>query len=154
NGSVLAETVVDTVTGATFSHNYSLNLAQVIGGNFAYVGFTGATGGENATQQILNWKGGFAAPTPRREMEPPASATARPAVPLTARAVDANGLTNPGYTGTVHFASSDAQAGLPGNYTFTTGAAADNGVHTFTVTLKTAGTQTITVNDTTQNKLI
>src|SRR5262249_48117688 len=34
---------------------------------------------------------------------------------------------------------------LPGNYTFT---AADNGVHTFTATLKTAGLQSITATDT------
>ena len=41
------------------------------------------------------------------------------------------------YTGTVHFTSTDSQAGLPGNYTFTSG---DNGVHTFTngITFKTA----------------
>jgi len=51
------------------------------------------------------------------------------------------------YRGTVHFTSSDVQAGLPANYTFT---AADNGVHTFTnlVTLKTAGSQTVTTTDT------
>jgi hypothetical protein len=56
-----------------------------------------------------------------------------------------NGNVVPGYRGTVHFTSSDTQAGLPSNYTFT---AADNGVHTFTVTLITAGDQTVTVTDT------
>src|SRR5262249_22976772 len=40
--------------------------------------------------------------------------------------------------------SSDAQAVLPGMYTFT---AADMGMHTFTATLKTAGTQSIMVGD-------
>jgi hypothetical protein len=52
-----------------------------------------------------------------------------------------------GYTGTVHFGSSDAQAVLPGDYTFTGG---DAGLHTFTggVTLKTAGRQTVTATDT------
>ena len=43
---------------------------------------------------------------------------------------------------TVTFGSSDAQAGLPASYAFT---AADAGVHTFTATLKTAGSQSITV---------
>ncbi len=42
------------------------------------------------------------------------------------------------------FSSSDAQAGLPSSYTFT---AADAGVHTFSATLKTAGSQSITVKD-------
>src|SRR5262249_26873272 len=60
-----------------------------------------------------------------------------------------------GYVGTVHLASSDPAAvfvdaatgqALPGNdYTFT---AADAGMHTFSATLTTAGTQSITVNDT------
>ena len=40
-----------------------------------------------------------------------------------------------GYTGTVHFTSSDAKAALPVNYTF---AAADAGAHTFGAALKTA----------------
>ena len=50
-----------------------------------------------------------------------------------------------GYRGTVHFTSSDPQATLPANYTFT---AADAGSHAFGVTLKTAGAQTVTVGDT------
>jgi hypothetical protein len=57
-----------------------------------------------------------------------------------------NGATETGYRGTVHFSSSDQQAGLPADYTFT---AADNGSHTFSVTLKTAGSQAITVTDAT-----
>src|SRR5207237_2477636 len=54
-----------------------------------------------------------------------------------------------GYVGTVHFTSSDPQAILPADYTFTgAGAGKDNGVHTFTATLKTAPVQSITVTDT------
>src|SRR5262249_3338936 len=50
------------------------------------------------------------------------------------------------YTGTVQFTSSDASAILPANYTFTAG---DQGMHSFTVTLQTGGTQqTVTVTDT------
>ncbi len=37
-----------------------MDLAQILGGNMAYVGFTGATGGETATQDILSWSGQFA----------------------------------------------------------------------------------------------
>lgn len=50
-----------------------------------------------------------------------------------------------GYTGTVHFTSSDAQAILPADYTFLP---ADAGSHVFSFTLKTLGDQTITVTDT------
>lgn len=69
---------------------------------------------------------------------------------LTVTAEGANGNTDPTYAGTVHFSSTDGQSLLPANYTFTTtGTTADNGVHTFSVTLKTAGSQTVTVSDTT-----
>src|SRR6478609_1159906 len=50
-----------------------------------------------------------------------------------------------GYTGTVHFTSSDSQAVLPADYTFVS---ADAGSHQFSFTLKTLGNQTITVTDT------
>src|SRR5207253_5602741 len=49
------------------------------------------------------------------------------------------------YTGTVTFSSSDGQAILPTDYTFVSG---DNGMHTFTPILLTAGTQSITAMDT------
>src|SRR5262249_60033656 len=71
--------------------------------------------------------------------------TAGAAYSFTLVALDAAGNVATGYTGTVHLSSSDAQAGLPADYTFT---AADDGFHTFTVTLKTAGTQSVSVADT------
>jgi hypothetical protein len=57
---------------------------------------------------------------------------------------DSIGQVASGYLGTVYFSSSDAQAGLPASYTF---AAPDAGVHTFTATFRTAGTQSIGVRD-------
>jgi len=50
------------------------------------------------------------------------------------------------YTGTVRFASTDAQAGLPADYAFK---AADAGTHTFTggVVLQTTGVQTVSAAD-------
>src|SRR4029077_5593415 len=75
----------------------------------------------------------------------PASTVAGNANTFTVTAQDAFGHTATGYTGTVHFNSRDGQAGLPGNYTFTSG---DSGVHTFSATLKTVGTQSLTATDT------
>jgi hypothetical protein len=66
---------------------------------------------------------------------------------MTVTAEDAFGNTATGYTGTVHFTSTDVQAVLPVNYVFLVG---DAGDHTFTnaLSLKTAATQSITVTDT------
>jgi hypothetical protein len=69
---------------------------------------------------------------------------------FTVTAVDAYGNRISGYHGQVHFTSSDANASLPGNYTFSSG---DNGAHTFSATLKTAGTQSLTVTDTTTSSI-
>jgi hypothetical protein len=67
------------------------------------------------------------------------------AVTVTLTAEDNFGNVATGYRGTVHFTSSDVQAVLPGNYTFL---AADAGIHTFSATLKTAGSQSLTATDT------
>src|SRR5208337_1324705 len=75
----------------------------------------------------------------------PITVTAGASYSLTVTAYNSSGNIATGYTGTVHFTSSDGQAVLPANYTFSSGNA---GTHTFTVTLKTAGTQSITVTDT------
>ena len=61
---------------------------------------------------------------------------------VTVTALDAGGGVANDFLGTVSFASSDARAGLPAAYKFT---AADAGVKTFAVTLKTAGDQSLTV---------
>jgi hypothetical protein len=58
---------------------------------------------------------------------------------------DANHNVATGYAGTVHFSSTDPQAALPANYTFTS---TDAGTHSFPVTLKTAGSITVTATDT------
>jgi hypothetical protein len=75
----------------------------------------------------------------------PSSVTAGTAGSFTLTAKDIYGNTTAGYKGTIHFTSSDSQAALPADYTFTT---ADQGQHTFTVTLKSAGTQSLTATDT------
>lgn len=82
----------------------------------------------------------------------PSTATTGSAFTTTITAEDANGNAVPGYTGTVHFSSSDSAATLPPNYTFTS---ADSGSHTFTngFTLQTVGSQTITATDTTTSTI-
>jgi hypothetical protein len=85
------------------------------------------------------------APATHFDVSAPASTTAGVAFDITVTALDATEAVDTGYAGTVTFTSSDGQADLPANYTFVP---ADNGVHTFSVTLKTAGNQTVTATDT------
>ena len=89
-----------------------------------------------------------AAPAALLVVTAPLTATAGTAFNFTVRAIDVSNNTATGYTGTVHFTSTDGAATLPADYTFTTGAGADNGVHTFSATLRTVGSQTITATDT------
>lgn len=64
--------------------------------------------------------------------------------PLTATVKDANGDIATAFSGTLHFSSSDPLAKLPADYTFTS---ADQGTHTFDISLGTIGMQSITVFD-------
>jgi hypothetical protein len=69
---------------------------------------------------------------------------------LTVTARDQYGNAATGYTGTVHFTSSDSAGTVNGSsiltftYTFVPG---DGGRHPFTVILNTVGSQTVTVSD-------
>jgi hypothetical protein len=74
----------------------------------------------------------------------PAATRAGDSASATVTAYDRYGNVATDYAGTVALSSSDVQAGLPAAYTFT---AADGGVHSFVVTLKTAGAQTVTARD-------
>jgi hypothetical protein len=55
NGTTLTMTIIDSKTKATFSKSWAINIPATVGGSTAYIGFTGATGGENATQNISSW---------------------------------------------------------------------------------------------------
>ena len=56
DGTTLGMTITDTVVPAdTFTTSWPINIPGTVGGNTAYVGFTGGTGGLTATQEILTW---------------------------------------------------------------------------------------------------
>jgi hypothetical protein len=55
NGTTLAMTITDTKTKASFSKSWAINIPATVGGNTAYVGFTGATGGLTAVQDVESW---------------------------------------------------------------------------------------------------
>jgi Legume lectin domain len=56
DGAILTMTITDTVnTALTFTTSWAVNIPGTVGGNTAWVGFTGGTGGLVATQEILTW---------------------------------------------------------------------------------------------------
>jgi hypothetical protein len=73
------------------------------------------------------------------------SSTAGDSFSITVTALDGGDAVDTGYLGTVNLTSSDVQAVLPADYTFTPG---DSGVAVITgVTLRTTGNQTVTATD-------
>jgi hypothetical protein len=94
-------------------------------------------------------------PPPPSRFQITATATTVAGTPfdITVTALDASSNIDSTYQGTVTFTSSDAYPGLlPADYTFTP---SDQGTHTFSggVTLYTAGTQSLTVQDTADSSL-
>jgi hypothetical protein len=72
DGAKLTLSLSDTVTGANFETVFpgTIDIPSIVGGNYAWVGFTGSTGGKTAIQTILSWtystggSAGFAAQRP------------------------------------------------------------------------------------------
>ncbi len=94
--------------------------------------------------------GAPAAPHDKLVVTATSSETAGTSFKVTVTAETSSGATDTGYTGTIHFTSSDAQAVLPANFAFP---GTDDGIATFSVTLKTAGTQSITATDTSNSAI-
>lgn len=87
-------------------------------------------------------------PSPHIVITVPKVVTANQIFSITLTVENYDNTIDTGYRGVVDFSSSDLQAILPSEYQFT---AADDGIHTFTVRLRTAGVQTIIANDATNS---
>jgi hypothetical protein len=55
DGTTLTLTITDAVANKTFTTSWPVNIPATVGGNTAYVGFTGGTGGETSSQKIEVW---------------------------------------------------------------------------------------------------
>jgi hypothetical protein len=55
DGITLTEVITDTVTNASVTETYMVDIPAAVGSTTAWVGFTGGTGVQSAVQQILNW---------------------------------------------------------------------------------------------------
>jgi hypothetical protein len=63
DGGTLFVTITDTVTMASADQVYEgVDIPTLVGGDYAFVGFTGGTGGLTATQDVQSWKYSTALP--------------------------------------------------------------------------------------------
>ena len=55
DGATLRMTITDSVTNAVFRTSWPIDIPGTVGAPTAYIGFTGATGGATAVQDVLDW---------------------------------------------------------------------------------------------------
>jgi len=72
DGTKLTLTLTDGVANKSFQTSWTVNIPQIVGGNTAYVGFTGGTGGLSASQKITTWSfaSGTGNPPPQQVADP------------------------------------------------------------------------------------
>ncbi len=146
-----------TITATAGSGTISLSGATLAASSSCLfsVNVTGTSLGvkNNTTSQVSSTNGGIGnAASASLTVNPgsatqftvsaPGTATAGTAFSITVTAKDSGDNTATGYTGTVHFTSSDATAILPADTVLT------NGIGTFSATLKAVGGWAITATDT------
>lgn len=163
NGYVLvtangATSVSYSASGQTITVNFQTNNEKNKGFTISYKKVTAPPGKYTFTTRTKNGYGGS---LKKIDTQPavkanPASASILvvsgfPSTTLagnigsfTVIAKDANGDTATGYTGKVHFTSSDGKASLPEDHKFDT---KDKGIHTFSARLKTVGTHWLKATD-------
>jgi hypothetical protein len=125
---------VATIT-TKFTTTGTHQIAAQYNGDSNYQG----TGKSTATTVTVTQSAG---PVTHLGVSAPGTATIGTPFNFTVTALDASNMTNTGYTGTVHFTSTDSSATLPPDATLT------NGTGTFSATLNASGTFTITGTDT------
>jgi hypothetical protein len=124
------------------THTFGATLFKTAGASSPFINAKDLATGVNNSATIIVTP---LAPVALSVTSLPSTYTAGSVVGVTVTAVDTYGNRASGYTGTIHFSSTDGQASLPADYSFTN---ADGGAHSFLVTLKTAGTQSFSVADT------
>jgi N-acetylneuraminic acid mutarotase len=124
------------IAGTLNSSGFGVFLASLkIAGSYTITVTAGAFSGTTASFSVVP------APANHFTVVAPASAVTGTPINVSVTALDRFGNVATGYGGQVHFTSSDTAAGLPADATLASGQG------TFSVTLKSAGDQTITATD-------
>jgi Legume lectin domain/Chitobiase/beta-hexosaminidase C-terminal domain/Fn3 associated len=55
NGTTLTMTLTDAIVNKTFTQAWTVNIPSIVGGNLAYIGFTGGSGGGSSSQKVESW---------------------------------------------------------------------------------------------------
>jgi outer membrane protein assembly factor BamB len=55
DGSTLTVVLTDSTNNATATQSYGVDIPSIVGGDTAYVGFTGGSGHQTAVQNVLDW---------------------------------------------------------------------------------------------------
>ncbi len=127
-----------TLTMGTGSFGVTLNT----NGNQTVTATDTVTASINGTSGMINVSNAPPPPATHFSVTAPANATAGSSFTVNVTALTAGNATATGYSGTVHFSSTDGAAMLPADATLV------NGVGSFSATLNTGGNQTITATDT------
>ncbi|MCX7422559.1 MAG: VCBS repeat-containing protein, partial [Planctomycetia bacterium] len=148
----ISTTDVQAILPSSYTFNYADAGTHTFAVTLKTAGSQSITFTDSANSAITGGLSGLTAVTVKAaaaskfSIVTPTSVNAGNAQSVAVAVTDAYGNAITSYTGTVKVTSSDAQAILPANYTFTN---KDSGAHTFSVTLKTVGNQSITLTDTT-----
>jgi len=154
NPSPIAGGAVSTspAGGPFFNAGSQVVLTATPAAGYSFAGWTGdVTSATNPLTVTLNsplnltarfTPGTSSAPATHFSVAAASSAAPGTPVQVTVTALDSNNNTATTYSGTVHFTSSDPAAVLPSDNQLT------NGSRTFSITLTTAGPQTVTATDT------
>jgi len=55
DGTTLTMTITDSVTAASFTTSWTVNIPGALGSSFGYMGFTGGTGGSTVIADVISW---------------------------------------------------------------------------------------------------
>ena len=145
SGTATAGTSTATATAGQASFQ-GLSITPVESGDYLTGSLAITAAGVTPAVTLTAKSGSFNVNPVHLSVNSPANAAAGTPFNVIVTALDANNNPVPSFADTVSFSSTDGSAVLPGNQTFSANL---SGQETFQVTLKTAGSQTITASDVT-----
>ena len=147
DGKILGVTITDTKTGANAWQQYQIDIPSIVGGNTAYVGFTGGTGAATSDTEVRTWT--FASP----DLAPTLNAVSVDVDSICGGKVATGTVTLANAVGTdtvIKLSSAISQMGVPATVTIPAGKTSVSfPIQTQLVTKQTSGSIVATLGNTT-----